>query len=81
VGAVVDVQVERGRLRVGLVFRRKGVDNRMVRQLGLGLNGNAVVPEVLVFAPEVLALIRFGKVPGGSFCVGVFVFPVEFHTQ
>lgn len=80
-GAVVSVQGKFSRLRVRMVFGKGGLGYCTMRQLGLGFGGCEVVPDILVFAAQVLALIGRSQVPRGSLSRGMIVFAVECHNQ
>jgi hypothetical protein len=80
-GAMVGVQGKSGRFRVGMMFDQGGPGYRTVRQYRLGLLGRKMVPEILVFASQVLALIGRRQVPGGSLPVRMFMFAMECHIQ
>jgi len=81
VGAMVGIEGKLFRLRVGMVFFQYGAGYRAVRELGLGFDGGTVVPEILVLAAPVLALVGGSQVTGRSLSVGMFVFAVEVHTK
>lgn len=80
VRAMVDIdRVLRG-LRVGVGFFEDRLVLGMVGKVRIRMD-LVVVPDLLVLAPFVLALVRLGKVAGGFFRMGVLMFAVNVHGK